>query len=286
MIFLWISIFCSSSIYLIFKLRNRLNASLSGMVILNYLIALMFGLLINPTPIDFSNVLHASWLPFAALIGFLFVLMFLLIGCSSSVAGMAVTSIATRMSMVFPIMFSMFLFNEQITAAKILKIVLTFMAVLLAIYHKPNKQLKPLLALLPLILFLGSGSVDTLVKVAQHHFIPANELELFSSSLFGVSFLSSLLLFFTRKKNEKLFSKATLLLGVLLGFVNFGSLYFLINALNRSGLESSLVFGINNLSIVSITLLMGYLVFRENLSRINWIGISLSIFCIVLLSIT
>jgi drug/metabolite transporter (DMT)-like permease len=284
MIFLWISILCSTSIYLIFKIRNRFDASLPGLVMVNYLVAVILGLVLNPTPFNISDVLSASWLPIAALVGFLFVIMFLLIGWSSETAGMGITSIATRMSMVIPILFSMLLFGEMVTLSKVLKIVLTFLAVMLAIYHRPDRNLKPLIAFMPLILFIGSGSVDTLVKVAQHHFIPDNDLELFSSTLFAVSFISSLTLLFKRKNEQKLLGRGTIVLGILLGLVNFGSLYFLINALNRSGLDSSLVFGINNLSIVSLTLLIGNMFFREKLSKINWVGIFLSIICIVLLT--
>ncbi|MBN2806276.1 MAG: hypothetical protein JXR22_06420 [Prolixibacteraceae bacterium] len=269
---------------MIFKLRNRVSASLPGMVMVNYLVAVILGLALNPSPFNISHVLNASWLPIAALIGFLFVVMFLLIGWSSETAGMGITSIATRMSMVIPILFSMFLFDELITLSKVLKIMLTFLAVLMAIYHRPAKNLKPLLAFMPFILFIGSGSVDTLVKVAQHHFIPETDLELFSSSLFAVSFISSLTLLLTKKKEQKIFNKSTIVLGTLLGLVNFGSLYFLISALNKAGLDSSLIFGINNLSIVSLTLLIGHLHFREKLSRVNWIGIVLSIICIVLLT--
>lgn len=283
MIFLWISILCSTLIYLTFKLRKPFNANLSGMIIINYLVATILGFSIHQNPISLSKIVLAEWFPLAALIGLLFVVMFLLIGWSSEKAGIAVTSIATRMSMVIPILFSMFLFDEVINVSKIVKISIAFIAVVLAIYHQPEKNTKPVYAFLPLILFIGSGSVDTLVKAAQHLFIPVNEIEIFSSSLFGISLIASLGLFFTKKKEEHFFTRNSLIMGVLLGFFNFGSLFFLINALNKSGLESSLVFGINNLTIVCLSLVLGYFFFKEKLTRINWMGIILSIICIILL---
>jgi len=283
MIFLWISILCSTLIYLTFKLRKPFNANLSGLIITNYATAAILGLSMEQNTISFSKIIMAEWFPLATLIGVLFVVMFLLIGRSTEKAGIAVITIATRMSMVIPILFSMFLFDEQINMQKIIKIAIAFIAVVMAIYHHPEKDLKPLQAFLPLILFVGSGSVDTLVKAAQHLFITENEIEIFSSSLFGTSFIASLGLFFTKKKEERFFSRNSLVLGVLLGFFNFGSLFFLINALNNSGIESSLVFGINNLSIVCLSLVLGYFFFKEKLTRINWMGIILSIICILLL---
>lgn len=223
------------------------------------------------------------WFPIAALIGLLFVVMFVLIGWSTEKTGIVLTTISTRMSMIIPILFSLFLFDEIISVSKLLKILFTLVAVGLAIYRKPEKNIKVVYTFLPIILFIGSGSVDTLVKTAQHLYIPENETELFSSSLFGISFLTSLLLLFTKNTGKNIFTIQTLVLGIFLGLFNFGSLYFLINALNKSGIDSSLVFGINNLSIVGISMIMGFFIFKEKLSRINWIGIFFSIICVIIL---
>ena len=283
MIFLWASIICSTSIYLTFKLRPNFKANLTGTIIINYFIATVLGYLIQPVPPSPEKILLASWFPLAALIGFLFVIIFLLIGWSSEKTGIALTTVATRMSMIIPILFSMLLFNEIISLSKIVKVVLVFIAVTLAIYKKPDKNTRLIYMLLPFILFIGSGSVDTLVKTAQHLYIPPNEIGLFSSSLFGISFIVSFLLLFKRKTETKLFSWNTAIVGLLLGLSNFGSLYFLINALNKSGIESSLVFGINNLTIVCLSLLFGAFLFKEKLSAINWTGIVFSIICIIIL---
>ncbi|MDA3930416.1 MAG: hypothetical protein PF541_15820 [Prolixibacteraceae bacterium] len=283
MIFLWLSILCSAFIYLSFKLRDKFKANLSGVIIINYFVASLLGIFTNPSSFEINKIVNAQWLPIAILIGLLFVIMFFLIGYSSHKAGIVVTTIATRMSMIVPIFFSLFLFNEIVTVSKIIKIAITLIAVILAIYHKPEKNIKKIIILLPLILFIGSGTVDTLVKTAQHLYIPENEIPIFSSSLFSISFLASLLLLFTKKPGNNLFNRNTFLLGISLGLFNFGSLFFFINALNKSGIDSSLLFGINNLCIVCISLLMGFFIFKEKLSRINWIGIFLSIFCIIIL---
>lgn len=283
MIFLWISILSSTLIYLTFKLRNKFNAHLKGMIIINYLIATLLGLAINPNTFHPEKLIAAEWFPIAAMIGLLFVAMFFLIGWSTEKTGIALTSISTRMSMIIPILVSMLLFNEIISFSKLVKIILTLVAVGLAIYRKPDKSIKPIYAFLPFILFFGSGGVDSLVKLAQHLYIPTDQIELFSSSLFGISFLGSLLLLFTKKENQKLISRSTLISGTLLGLFNFGSLFFFINALNKSGIDSSLLFGINNLSIVCLSLLLGFFLFKEKLSRINWMGIAFSLICIIVL---
>ncbi len=283
MIFLLLSILCSTSIYLIFKLSEVYKANLKGIIIINYFVATLTGFASGNFSVSHTQIIQAEWLPIAAIVGFLFVVMFYLIGLSSQKAGMSVTAIATRMSMIFPVFFSMFLFSETITPMKILLVIVTLSAVFMAIYRKPKQQNNTLFFILPFILFVGSGSVDTLVKTAQHIYIPENETALFSSSLFGISLILSPLLLLIGEKDKHLFSLKTLIGGVALGAVNFGSLYFIIEALNKSNIDSSFVYGINNLAIVTITHTAGFFLFKEHLSRLNKTGLILSLICILLL---
>ncbi|HKM93890.1 MAG TPA: DMT family transporter [Prolixibacteraceae bacterium] len=284
MIFLWLSILCSSTIYVLFKTYKNLNAGLTGIIIINYFVAFILGLVSKPTPNTLSTIIHSNWIPMAMLIGFLFVAMFFLIGISTQKNGIGITTIATRMSMVIPIFFSMFIFNEEISLSKLLKIGLTIIAVVLAIYSPKTKNRKNGLLILPFVLFIGSGGADTLVKTAQQLFVPEHQLSLFSSLLFGTSFIASFFLLFQKPKNEKLVSVNNLFVGSMLGAVNFGSLFFIMKALNNSGMASSLVFGINNLAIVGISLIIGFFAFKEKLKPVNWVGIVLSAICIVLLT--
>lgn len=283
MIYLWLSILSSTGIYVLFKVRNQAKADLHGIILVNYFVAMLLGL-INHNFNTFISVLqNATWLPIAGLIGFLFVVMFFLIGNSTLKAGMVVTTLATRMSMVFPIFFSMFFFDEQVSLVRLLKIALTLLAVILAIYQKPDKAIKRAAVFIPFILFVGSGSVDTLVKTAQHLFVPDNEIPIFSSVLFATSFVAALLALIVKKPHKTIFSRSSIQMGIGLGIANWGSLFFIMKALNYSRLDSSLVFGVNNLAIVSLSLILGYFVFSEKLSRVNIAGIILSVLSIILL---
>jgi uncharacterized membrane protein len=78
--------------------------------------------------------------------------------------------------------------------------------------------------------------------------------------------------------------------GFLLGSVNFGSIYFLVRALHytsRTGwqMDSSVIFGANNISIVALSVLLGLLVFREKLRPVNWVGICLSALALLLFTL-
>jgi multidrug transporter EmrE-like cation transporter len=83
---------------------------------------------------------------------------------------------------------------------------------------------------------------------------------------------------------------ATWFWGIVLGIVNFGSIYLLVSALNHvnnNGIrtDSSVIFGLNNIGIVGLSVLVGLLIFSEKLKLINWIGIALSVVSILLFTI-
>ena len=71
--------------------------------------------------------------------------------------------------------------------------------------------------------------------------------------------------------------------------MNFGSIYFLVRALNydipiHGRVDSSVVFAINNIGIVILSVLLGVLLFRERLSRANAAGMAVCILATLILS--
>ena len=68
-------------------------------------------------------------------------------------------------------------------------------------------------------------------------------------------------------------------------FPNYFSIYFLVKTLRSDILDSSGIFAINNVSIVTLSTFTGIILFKEKLIRKNWIGIILAILSIILISI-
>ena len=72
--------------------------------------------------------------------------------------------------------------------------------------------------------------------------------------------------------------------GMILGVPNYGSMLFLLWALN-GGLEGSFVFPVVNVSIIVATTIGAVALFQERLSKTNWIGIFLAVVAIGLISL-
>ena len=287
MIYIFLSILSSTSLFVIFKLLDKFKIETFNVIVLNYLIAAILGFIVNTsfTLENYTQSLSSWYLP-AVIIGILFILMFFVIGKSAQVIGIGITSVASKMSVIFPIVFSILYFSENLTTYKVAGVIIALAAIILTVFKKSNgTKINPQQIYLPIVLFVGMGFIDILIKIAQNNYIEENDTAIFTSTLFTISFITGVIISFFKKGVLKAYAKPKVLLsGLILGIVNFGSIYFLINALNTNILDSSAIFGINNIGIVGLSIILGLAFFKEKLSTLNWIGIILSIAAIYLLS--
>ena len=281
--FLLLCILSSTAIFVTFKTINRFNIPAFPVIVINYLVATILGFLIYSGDTDFASIPGSPWLPISILIGIMFILMFFLVAFSTRRAGLSVTTVASKMSVIFPIVFSLIIDpSDQLTMIKSLAVLIALGGVVLTVYKPNGDHPERSVIFIPLLLFVGMGVVDSLVKLAQQQYVSDDETALFSAILFLNAFISGLIAtIFYRKHNPYFLKGAVWGWGLLLGIVNFGSIFFLVRALHYSSpagksMDSSVIFGANNISIVALSVLVGLLVFKEKLSYINWIGIVLS----------
>jgi len=284
MIYLLLSILSSSVIFITFKVTERFKTNLIKLITVNYLVAAILGFSFNRHPISILNIFTSGWLPYALLIGFSFILMFFLIGYSTRLSGVAVTTIAGKLSMVIPILFSILYFSEKTTVLKISGLFIATLAVVLTSYRPIDKAKNIKLIILPIAIFLGSGITDSIVKYAQTYHVPNSLSLLFPAVVFLTALLLGLVFILIKPTSvSKNISIAELIGGTILGIANFGSLYFFILALNNSKLDSSIVFGLNNICIVLFSILIGLVFFKEKFSRVNFAGVLMAVIAILIL---
>jgi drug/metabolite transporter (DMT)-like permease len=292
MFFLILCILSSTSIFVVFKSIDRFGIPSFPIIVINYLTATILGFAINPDQVSFHSILIREWLLVSIIIGIMFIIMFFLIAFSSRKAGISVTTVASKMSVIFPIILSLIIDNtDQLTPIKMTAIICTLCGVALTVYKPRKGSLDLVVIYIPLILFMGMGVVDSLVKFAQHRFVNDSDTALFSAILFLNAFVSGVIvLLFYPKFHRSFLRPAVWGWGLLLGGVNFGSIFFLVRALNYvapngNGMDSSTVFGINNIGIVGLSVLLGLWIFKERLLPLNWLGIILSAMALLLFTL-
>ncbi len=286
MISLLLSIFSSTCILIIFKIIEKQKLHVFPPIVINYIVATIFGLSISTNSIGGIVSDTPNWIYLSLIIGVLLIINFYFIGSSTRTAGIAVTTVSAKMSFVLPVIYSIaYDTNDAFTIGKLIQILLACVAVFLVVYPKEKVNLKEKAVIYPILLFFGLGILDTLIKYCQHHFIKGPELtSIFSAMNFMVAGVIGIVIILSNRKILKQLANIKVwVIGALLGLANYGSMYFLIDALNVLKINNSLVFGINNIGIVGVSVLIAFIVFKERFSKINWVGLIISIIVLILM---
>ncbi|MCC5924562.1 MAG: EamA family transporter, partial [Crocinitomicaceae bacterium] len=200
MIFLLLSILFSSGILVIFKLFEKYNVNTFVAIVFNYLVAFSVGIVFfgqqwQPAVLDEMN-----WLPFAILIGILFISLFLLMGKSAQQNGIGITSVVVKMSLAIPVIFAIYLYQEAINLLKLIGVVAAIIGVLLITFQKKStgqKKSSNLRITFLIVLFIGSGLLDTLINYVEKAHLSILTPALFSAISFGFAgLLGSMVLLF------------------------------------------------------------------------------------------
>ncbi|TYA57251.1 DMT family transporter [Formosa maritima] len=287
MIYLLLSILASTFIFLIFKLFDRFKVNTLQAIVFNYIVACLCGIVTYCKPIDITEITQEKWFFGAIALGFLFIFIFNVMAITAQQNGISVASVATKMSVIIPVFFGIYMYGESTGIQKIIGILLALLAVyFVSIKPNSNIHLKNSI-LLPFILFLGSGIIDTSIKYLETTYVSENGIPIFSATIFCFAACIGLciLLYKTLKKEFK-FNPQSLIGGTVLGIVNYVSIYYILKALDNDSIESSTIFTVNNVAIVMLSSLVGLILFKEKLSIKNWIGVSFAIISILLVTLS
>lgn len=283
MIFLLLAIVLSTAIVISFKLFGRYRIDNVQAITFNYAIAAILGFVLYPKPYTFAELPSNEWFPWALGIGVTFIVVFFLFALSAQKAGVAITAVLSKMSVIIPVSVGIFLYHDNINALKIFGILAAIIAFYLTFKQKGGEKVSKKYLLLPLLLFLGNGTNDTLTKHSQMNYV-GDEQFLFISTIFSMSLLIGLCImaYYIIFKGMKITGRS-IVAGLILGVLNFGSSYFFLLGLYE--FESAVFFPIFNVSIVSLSALSGLLFFGEKLRPINWLGICIAVSAILLIYI-
>jgi drug/metabolite transporter (DMT)-like permease len=283
LIYLLLSILSSTAIFVLFKSFDKYSVNTLDAIVFNYITASLCGFIFSHKQLSFNAILSSSWFAPAVALGALFIIMFYLMALTAQRNGLSVASVASKMSVIIPILFGVIVFKESLGLLKILGIVLALIAVYLtSSVSRESIRMKRAIMILPFLVFFGSGIVDTSIN----YFAPDDYIPLFSATIFAIAAIIGLtLVVIKRVKEKRKIHPRAIPFGIALGAVNYGSIYFLLNALRVDGVETSSIFTINNVAIVALTTFCGLLFFKEIISFKNWLGISFAMISIIIVSL-
>ncbi|MDR6782236.1 drug/metabolite transporter (DMT)-like permease [Pedobacter africanus] len=281
MIYLLISICCSVTVAVLLKLARRYKINIVQAVTWNYLFAIVLSLFFFKP--SFSELTSAPVNSVYIALGILLPVVFWFLAGSVRNIGIVKTDIAQRLSLFLPIMAAYFIFKEQFSLLKIAGLSVGFIAIFFTLYKKTAQKNEGLNWLYPIFVFIGFGIIDILFKkIAQIKAIP------YTSSLiviFILAFVISLVaVFYLSAFKKQKIEFVNFICGCILGFFNFFNILFYLKAHRMMADNPSVVFAAMNMGVIIAGSLVGILIFKEKLNKLNYWGLALALLAILLIT--
>lgn len=285
MIYILLSVLFNAILFVILKSFTKYNINTLQALVVNYFTAFAMGLLFLEHDFIYVDIIKKTWYPGSFMLGFLFISVFYVTALTSQRNGISVASVASKMSVIIPVCFGVYLYNESMGIIKVVGVLLALVAVYFASKKEEGSVSDYKNILLPALVFVGAGAIDTSLKIMQNNYLTPEEIGLFSTHTFLMAFGAGIFLIgFNILKNKMKITGKSILGGIVLGIPNYFSLYYLIKMLDSQVFESSTIFTIHNVAIVIVSTLVGILFFKEKISLRNGIGITLALIAIFLVT--
>jgi len=282
-IYLLLSIVFSTFINLVFKWFSVFKVNKIQAILVNYLVCFSIGFILSG---DFNllKIIGSDWFKYCIILGSLFVAIFLSMAMTTEKYGVSVNAVSAKMSVIIPVLFAYVYNSERLTIQFVVGILLSLLSIYLITKKKqiiiPKKYIY-----LPIIVFLGSGTIDTSLKLLELNYSNDISINTISYSIFLGAFLVGTTFYSIKNQfNFSNWSSRNIISGIILGIPNYFSIYFLLTAIKSFSLKSAFVFGINNIGIVLLSTLLSVIIFKEKLTLINKFGVLISVLSIILIA--
>ena len=282
-IYLLLSVVFSTFINLVFKWFSVFKVNKIQAILVNYLVCFSIGFILSG---DFNllKIIGSDWFKYCIILGSLFVAIFLSMAMTTEKYGVSVNAVSAKMSVIIPVLFAYVYNSERLTIQFAVGILLSLLSIYLITKKKqiiiPKKYIY-----LPIIVFLGSGTIDTSLKLLELNYSNDISINTISYSIFLGAFLVGTIFYTVKNQfNFSNWSSRNIISGIILGIPNYFSIFFLLTAIKSFSLKSAFVFGINNIGIVLLSTLLSVIIFKEKLTLINKFGVLISVLSIILIA--
>lgn len=287
MIYLLLTILLNTILFVLFKLFPKYKIDALQAIVVNYFTCVITGsLFLGSFPVN-THSIEQPWFLWSLLLGVMFIGIFNFLAYCTKQYGITTTTVTNKLSLVIPVVFSVLVYWERLSVMNIAGILLAFPAVYLATRVEGEKT-KAHGFLIPALLFVLSGSLDTLMKYMEHSFLQDETTQaIFPIHIFSIAALIGLAIIAVQVLRKKTtLQYRNIIAGVLLGIPNYFSIYYFIRLLHSDWLQSSLVIPVNNIGIVVACAFAAIVFLKEPATKAKLVGLVLSIISIFLISYT
>lgn len=269
----------SSLVSIVMRLSSGRVKHNLGMLTMNYIVcALLAGLFGGfQGAFDLSDPQIGLTLAMGSVNGFLYLAGFILMQSNIRKNGVVLSSIFQKLGLLVTLVISVVFYREIPDLMQGSGFVIAIAAIVLMNYQKGGEKMGSGAGLMAMLLCCGMA--DAMSKIFTESGVAALESQ-FLFYTFGVAMG---LCFILMILNSQRIGLSEAVFGTLIAVPNFFSSKFLLGALES--LSAVIVYPVFSVGSILVVTLTGVLLFRERLSKRQWIGIGLILVALVLLNI-
>lgn len=271
-------------ILICFKLFPRYGINNLNAIVVNYLTAVLTGVVVLGELPFGMDAIDQAWFPYALFLGFIFVTIFNVVALTVQKTGVVIGTLFQKMSLLFPVVAAMLFFGEPIIILRIIGIALAILSIIIINLPKKNgaDEFNALRKYwyLPLLTLLGSGLIELLLYYVDVKKIAPNGDIGFVCFLFFTAGCIGLI--FKIVTGRIKIGRKDLIAGICLGIPNFFSIYLLLKSLSV-GVDASVMFPFINVGTILSGVILGFVVFKEEINKTKVMGVITAIIAIILI---
>jgi len=286
MVYLLLAILCSAGLPLLFRAFDDWRVNLFWAIPINYLACIVVGAVLTLGPPDASTLLSEPWWLLAMLQGLILAVNFYLLAYTAQRSGVSVAVLASRLSVAIPAILAFLLYGDSFNTLKTVGLAAALASLYLCTATGQDFGVaRPWLRrLLPILVFFMFGCHFTLLKFTQARYLNSSSYHMYVTTSFFFAFVTSVVIGLTRIRTRIGVRSGDLIAGGVLGLINYGAIYFLVRVLSLEGWQSSQLFPIYSVGVVSVSSLFALILFKERLSRLKTFGLVVGLMAVALLN--
>lgn len=288
MFYLSLSILSSCTLLWLFRYFSDKKLNIPGIITVNYITCLVATIWVNAEELTLNSLKEENFQIFAFLLGGLFIVTFNIMSRTVTYFGIMISSVTQKMSLIAPILIGVLFYSENLSFLRIIGIIAAIGAIVvinMPFKEEKNQQNKIIYWIYPFLTWLLSSVIDTAFYILGKS-TGSKQSAIFLCTLFATAAsLGIVFIFISYFGENNNIPKHILPFGILLGIPNFMSIYYLMKAIGQ-GWDASLMFPINNVGIIGLSMLGALLIFKESANKYKYIGIGLAIGAVVLITLS
>lgn len=286
MIFLLLAILGSGLIPVLFRAFHDWRVNVLWAIPINYLVCVLVGGAWGGRTLDLNTLPGQPWIALALIQGVILAVNFFLLAYTAQRAGVSVAALASRLSVAIPSVLAFAIYGDSLDSFKAAGLAAALLSLYLCTASERNTAAHRSLwvTLLPLLVFFTFGCYFTIIKYAQAHYLDQASYHPYVMSGFLCAFATSLAICLRRAMTGAGCGLHDLGGGILLGVVNYVAVYALVKMLAMQGWQSSQLYPLYSVGVVSVSTVLALIFFRERLSRQKRLGLAVGLIAVVMLN--